>query len=57
MRGKVVLGVDPGFKNGCKWALTSETGRYNVSVCYILFIFFDISELLSVIKSVTRETF
>ena len=27
VRGRVVLGVDPGFRNGCKWAITSETGK------------------------------
>ena len=26
VRGKVVLGVDPGFRNGCKWAIMSTTG-------------------------------
>lgn len=26
LRGKIVLGVDPGFKNGCKCAVVSSTG-------------------------------
>ncbi|XP_039250930.2 S1 RNA-binding domain-containing protein 1-like [Styela clava] len=27
LRGKIVLGVDPGFKNGCKCAVISSTGN------------------------------
>ncbi len=27
VRGKVVLGIDPGFRNGCKYAVTSPTGN------------------------------
>ena len=27
VRGKAVMGVDPGFKNGCKLAVTSPTGE------------------------------
>lgn len=26
IKGKLILGVDPGFSNGCKLALISETG-------------------------------
>jgi len=26
VRGKVILGVDPGFHNGCKFAVVSPTG-------------------------------
>ncbi len=27
VRGKVVLGIDPGFRNGCKWAMVSKSGK------------------------------
>ena len=27
IRGKVTLGVDPGFRTGCKLAVVDETGR------------------------------
>ncbi len=27
IRGRVVLGVDPAYRTGCKWAVVSETGR------------------------------
>lgn len=26
MKGKSILGIDPGYKNGCKLALISSTG-------------------------------
>ena len=28
VKGKVILGVDPGYKNGCKYAITSATGAF-----------------------------
>ncbi|MHB8757499.1 MAG: Tex family protein [Bacillota bacterium] len=27
IRGRVVLGIDPAYRTGCKWAVVSETGR------------------------------
>lgn len=27
VRGKIVLGLDPGFRTGCKWAAVDETGK------------------------------
>ncbi len=27
VRGKIVLGLDPGFRTGCKWAVVDETGK------------------------------
>jgi uncharacterized protein len=27
VRGKAILGIDPGFRTGCKWALISDTGQ------------------------------
>ncbi|AET66344.1 transcriptional accessory protein [Desulfosporosinus orientis DSM 765] len=35
VRGKVVLGLDPGFRTGCKWAIVDDTGKlYQVGVIY-----------------------
>lgn len=35
VRGKMVLGLDPGFRTGCKWAIVDETGKlYQVGVIY-----------------------
>ncbi len=35
VRGKVILGIDPGFRTGCKWALISDTGKLaTVGVIY-----------------------
>ena len=35
VRGKMVLGLDPGFRTGCKWAVVDETGRLlQVGVIY-----------------------
>lgn len=35
VRGKVVLGLDPGFRTGCKWAAVDDTGNLlNVGVIY-----------------------
>lgn len=35
VRGKVVLGLDPGFRTGCKFAVVDETGKlYDVGVIY-----------------------
>lgn len=35
VRGKVVLGLDPGFRTGCKWAVVDDTGKlYQVGVIY-----------------------
>ena len=28
VKGKTVLGIDPGFKNGCKAAVVSATGKF-----------------------------
>ena len=33
VRGKVVLGLDPGFRNGCKYAVTSAIGG-NFDLCF-----------------------
>jgi len=27
VRGKSILGIDPGFQNGCKFAVVSATGK------------------------------
>jgi len=27
VRGKLILGIDPGFHNGCKFAVISATGK------------------------------
>ena len=35
IRGKCILGVDPGFFNGCKFALISPTGML-LNLCYVL---------------------
>jgi Transcriptional accessory protein len=35
VRGKIVLGLDPGFRTGCKWAVVDETGKLlKVGVIY-----------------------
>lgn len=35
VRGKMVLGLDPGFRTGCKWAIVDETGKlHQVGVIY-----------------------
>lgn len=35
VRGKVVLGLDPGFRTGCKWAAVDDTGNlHDVGVIY-----------------------
>ncbi len=35
LRGKTVLGLDPGFRTGCKWAVVNETGKLlQVGVIY-----------------------
>lgn len=35
VRGKVVLGVDPAYRTGCKWAVVDETGKLlEVGVVY-----------------------
>ena len=35
VRGKIVLGLDPGFRTGCKWAIVDETGKLlKVGVIY-----------------------
>jgi len=35
VRGKTVLGLDPGFRTGCKWAVVDETGKLlHVGVIY-----------------------
>jgi protein Tex len=35
VRGKVVLGLDPGFRTGCKFAVVDDTGKlYHVGVIY-----------------------
>lgn len=35
VRGKVVLGVDPAYRTGCKWAVVDDTGRLlEVGVVY-----------------------
>lgn len=35
LRGKTVLGLDPGFRTGCKWAVVTDTGKLlNVGVIY-----------------------
>ncbi|MCL4440500.1 MAG: helix-hairpin-helix domain-containing protein, partial [Firmicutes bacterium] len=35
VRGKVVLGVDPGYRTGCKWAVVDDTGKLlEVGVIY-----------------------
>lgn len=35
LRGKTVLGIDPGFRSGCKWAVVDETGKLlGVGVIY-----------------------
>lgn len=35
VRGKTVLGLDPGFRTGCKWAAVNETGKLmQVGVIY-----------------------
>jgi uncharacterized protein len=35
VRGKMVLGLDPGFRTGCKWAVVDETGKLlQVGVIY-----------------------
>lgn len=35
VRGKIVLGLDPGFRTGCKWAVVDETGKLlQVGVIY-----------------------
>ncbi|XP_071962497.1 S1 RNA-binding domain-containing protein 1-like [Antedon mediterranea] len=37
VRGKVIIGLDPGFKNGCKVAIISETGSIlHTDVLYLL---------------------
>ncbi|HTK08023.1 MAG TPA: Tex family protein, partial [Ktedonobacteraceae bacterium] len=37
LRGKKVLGVDPGFRTGCKLTVVDETGKYIVSDTLYLF--------------------
>jgi uncharacterized protein len=35
VRGRIVLGLDPGFRTGCKWAVVDETGKLlQVGVIY-----------------------
>jgi uncharacterized protein len=35
VRGKVILGIDPGYRTGCKWALITDTGKLSaVGVIY-----------------------
>ncbi|ACV62624.1 RNA binding S1 domain protein [Desulfofarcimen acetoxidans DSM 771] len=35
VKGEVVLGVDPGFRTGCKWAVVDDTGKlWEVGVVY-----------------------
>ncbi|NLI93837.1 MAG: RNA-binding transcriptional accessory protein [Peptococcaceae bacterium] len=35
VRGKVILGIDPGYRTGCKWALINDTGKLSgVGVIY-----------------------
>lgn len=35
VKGRVVLGVDPGYRTGCKWAVVDDTGRLlEVGVVY-----------------------
>jgi len=35
VRGKMVLGLDPGFRTGCKWAVVDDTGKLlKVGVIY-----------------------
>lgn len=35
VRGRVVMGVDPGFRNGCKFAVTSATGSLLNSLLHL----------------------
>lgn len=37
LRGKKVLGIDPGYRTGCKLAVVDETGKYLVSDTMYLF--------------------
>ncbi len=37
LRGKKVLGIDPGFRTGCKLTVVDETGKYIVSDTMYLF--------------------
>jgi uncharacterized protein len=37
LRGKMVLGIDPGFRTGCKLTVVDETGKYIVSDTMYLF--------------------
>ncbi len=37
LRGKKVLGIDPGFRTGCKLAVIDETGRYIISDTMFLY--------------------
>jgi len=35
VRGRVILGIDPGYRTGCKWALIDDTGKLSeVGVIY-----------------------
>lgn len=35
VRGKMILGIDPGYRTGCKWALINDTGKLSeVGVIY-----------------------
>ena len=35
VRNKIILGIDPGFRTGCKWAIISDTGQLmEVGVIY-----------------------
>ncbi|UYV61573.1 SRBD1 [Cordylochernes scorpioides] len=38
VRGKVVLGIDPGFKHGCKLAVVDLTCKYAAHIPYWLFL-------------------
>ena len=38
VRGKIVLGIDPGFRNGCKFAVTDSTGKFKLFCCINLII-------------------
>lgn len=35
VKGRVILGVDPGFKNGCKLAMISATGEVKSLIDYL----------------------
>ncbi|MED4160020.1 Tex family protein [Shouchella clausii] len=56
MKGKVVLGIDPAFRTGCKWAVVDATGKaLEVGVMYPTAPHHKTEEAAAIIRNVTTK--